>query len=631
MNKILLLILILLGLLQSGEVDIDCLLVDIEKKTDLSSKTKLENGGVSIVYTRDDITRMQAKTLKDILKSTYPFGYSENKYALPDPYFVDSSHPFISSSIRLYIDDQEITIGLYGSGIVLYGDIDLGFIDHIEVYSGNPTYEFSTEPTFTLIKLYSKIAQKDSGTKLSAQVGNFQDSLLSVYNSAELDNDWSYFAYTSLNNDIRKKYTSHNTELSRDKKITHLFGSFYNKNNKIMVDVGRQNKDTFIDQSLDATPLVDEMKNDYLHIGYNGSNENLSYLLSYDLLNSESKFRDDVTPLAPDYMFPISSLDVDSRSYVISGELKYNYQTNTNKFITGLKYRYKGFEYNTLLRNDADIPRTGNTNQIIYTAFIENQYSMQANSIFTTGVSASKVQNNHSEQNDDLLMYRLGHTYTTNYFIFKTIFSHVELTLDPYLVNSDNIYTTPGKKDTTKQNMFLENIIYQKNNNKYELILSLIKAKNQLIADLTTGLLDNYSQTIELASTTAMWTHNYNQFDKLYITARYNQMDNMPSIERMKQYQATIRNLNTYNKFDIFNELIYYKDDIGKTDFYDYSLGAIYHLSDDLSVSLKGINILDKAQTTTYSRISPNTFQQEESLKISPIDRHVLLSIEYLF
>jgi len=292
------------------------------------------------------------------------------------------------------MDDQELSVGLYGSGMVLYGNMELNAIDHIEIYTGNPTYEFSTEPTFILVKLYSKTAQKDGGSKVIAQVGNYADSLLSFYNSDELSNGWSYFAYAAQNNAKRQKYRSHNTELSRDKLLTNVFTSFYNANNKILLNVGRSKQDSFIDQSLDASPQDATIENDFLHLGYNGKQNNLSYLLSYDVLNAKTNFRDDFEP--------ITSLETDSKSFVISSELKYNYTTDTNKFITGIKYRYKGFQYDKILRNHIDVPRTGNTHQTIATPFIENQYSLKENSIITTGISASKMQNNHSVQNRKL-------------------------------------------------------------------------------------------------------------------------------------------------------------------------------------------------------------------------------------
>ena len=109
-----LLLLLLATQVSADDLDIDSLLKDIEKKTDLSEKTKLENSGISFIYTRDDINRMQAKNLKDILKSMYPFRYAENRLGLPDPLTYGTGLPFASSNIRIFIDNQEIVGGIMG-------------------------------------------------------------------------------------------------------------------------------------------------------------------------------------------------------------------------------------------------------------------------------------------------------------------------------------------------------------------------------------------------------------------------------------------------------------------------------------------------------------------------------------
>jgi iron complex outermembrane receptor protein len=617
--------------LGADEIDIDNLLSDIEKKTDLSEKTKLQNSGVSTIYTRNDLIRMQARNLKDIIKSTYPIGYTENIYGIPDPQTMGTVHPFMSSNVRIFIDNQEISTGMFGSGLVIYGDMNIDFVDHIEIYNGSPTYEFSTEPTYTLIKLYSKKASKDGGSKVTLSAGNFGDSFFSAYHAEELDNDWSYFAYISQNNDKRQKYESHGSDLSRDKTRTHIFASFGKEDHKILIDAISQDRDTFMDQSLDATPTNAQMQYDSLHIGYDGKYNDFSYLLSYDFLKTKGDFSDNVSPLPPSYLLPVASLESASQSYVLNGEIKHKYKTESNNLVTGLKYRYKGFKYSKILRNGFDLPTTGHTKQTIATAFIENKYAITDNAIFSTGLSYSQVKNNNSVQNDDLIMYRLGYTHTTEHWIFKTICSRMETSLDPYLVNGYGIYITEGKKDTTEHSTFMQNIIYEKGKHKYELIFGKVTSRNQLIADPITGLLDNYSQDIITLNTLLNWTFTYNKFDTLYLNVGYTKSRNLPIINKNKEYISTLRNLNTYGKFDIFNEIFYFKSESDNINYYDYSAGIIYHHTDDLSISLKGTNILDKAPKTLYSRRDPITFQAQTPLAISAIDRHIMLTLEYSF
>ena len=76
---------------------------------------------------------------------------------------------------------------------------------------------------------------------------------------------------------------------------------------------------------------------------------------------------------------------------------------------------------------------------------------------------------------------------------------------------------------------------------------------------------------------------------------------------------------------------MYYKSNSDNKDYYNYSIGAKYHHTKDLTFSLKGENILDKAKPTRYRRIDPKTFYPQETLLVSPIDKKFILSLEYLF
>ena len=606
------------------------MLLNIEKKTDLSQKTKMENGGISFVYTRDDLERMQVKSLKDILKLTYPLGYNESTYGLVDPFSMGTSHPFVSSMIRIFIDNQEVTTG-YGSGLMILGDIDMGFVDHIEVYTQNPSYEFSTESTFILIKLFSKQASKDEGGKIELNGGSYGQNRASIYHSKELDN-WSYFSYFTKTDDKRKKYNSFGTELSRDKKVTHIFGTFYNDNQKFLIQGIKREGDSFIDRSLNATPEKNNLDVNFLHIGYDLSNDYLSFLLTYDKMETNSDFVDDVMPLKQfNYMSPTASFNSELESDVYTAEIKYDYTTKKNRLIVGSKYRYKDFNYKEVKINGIDFPLTKKSNQQISTIFVENQYSLRDNSIITTGLNYSKIKNKSSIQQDDFFMYRLGHTFTTNDWIFKTVYSKTKTSLETYLVNSYNFYITKGKKELQVFNSFIENIIYQKNNNKYEILLDYLRSEN-ILFPTKRGLLENAKKDVIQQGVNFMWTHDYNKYDKLFMSFGYMEMKDMPPFFKTREvYTSIIRNLNSYQKFDLFNELMYYKSNSDNKDYYNYSIGAKYHHTKDLTFSLKGENILDKAKPTRYRRIDPKTFYPQETLLVSPIDKKFILSVEYLF
>jgi len=175
--------------------DIDNLLNDFKLSSELSNKTKDEAAGNLIVYTRDDIERMQANTLKDLLKSLRFLGYKENRMGQADIFNADPNL-FNSSTARIYLNDHELFDPLLGSGFAFFGDMELDFIDHVEIYQGFPSFEIATEPATVVIRLYSKTAEHDAGGKIKAQMGSYGSNLLSTYYAQEFE-DFSYFAYAS--------------------------------------------------------------------------------------------------------------------------------------------------------------------------------------------------------------------------------------------------------------------------------------------------------------------------------------------------------------------------------------------------------------------------------------------------
>ena len=608
-----------------NSLDIDSLLDDIENKTDLSEQTKLENSGISFVYTRNDIERMQVRYLKDILKLGSIFGYTENRYGLPDPLTHGDSKPFMSSSIRIFIDNQEIIGGMYGSGLILYGDLDLEFVDHIEIYTQSPTYEYSTEPTIMLIKLYSKTASKDEGTKVELLTASHKSTRINAYTSSELANGWSYFSYVSRENLNRRRYKSFDTELSRDKQVGHIFTSFQNENNHINIDFVRSKRDGFAGPSFDATPIESSLNSDSLHIGYDADIDNFSFLLAYDYLGTKNRLTDDNVVL--------SMRDVDTTSKIFSTEFKYKKNIYENSLIVGAKYRYKKYNFDKYILNNIKMPLKENKKQSVVTLFIENQYFAMQNLIVTAGLQGVYVNNKDAINNKEsnLLLYRFGMTYLSNNFIFKTVLSHSEAFLEPYLIDSPSFVVSEEIAES-KSDTIYENIIYQKDNNRYELVIGYQRNENYLLPDRAeAGKLNAQDKDIEASLAIGRWEHKYNKYDKLFTEFSYLKICNIGDIDSIGTYKVVVRNLNSYNSFDIFNEIVYDRNDLKNKNFYDYSTGVTYHHKKYLNFAFKAENLFDKADVTSYSRIDVIDKKELEPLTISPIDRRFTVSMEYMF
>ncbi len=224
--------------------------------------------------------------------------------------------------------------------------------------------------------------------------------------------------------------------------------------------------------------------------------------------------------------------------------------------------------------------------------------------------------------------YRVGLTYLKDGWIFKTIALHSEAYLEPYLV--DSTFIANKDIESFKSDVIYEDIIYELENNRYELVAGYTKIKNYLLPSQDGKLYAN-KKDLDIYSALARWTYHYNKYDKLFTEFSYMQLNNLPIKTKQKSYMAVVRSLNTYKAFDIFNELIYNRNNILKENYFDWSLGIKYNYTSDLTISLKGENILNDAKETSFVRMNPTTFQAQQPLLVSPIDSKVTLSMEYLF
>ncbi len=629
-----LLVLLFIGI-ALGADDIDALLENIEKKTDLSEKTRLANSGVSFIWTRDDLNRMQITNLKQILNTMYPFGYNENRFGLTDPLSYNANQPSMSGTIRLYIDNQEITTGLYGSGLILLGNTNIDWVDHIEIYTQNPTYEYATESTVTLIKLYTKSVAKDEGSRINVGGGSYAKRYIDAYH-ADWIGEWSYFVFGYSGDDKREKHKSDQTTLSRDKKVNLATATLHHEQTNLLVQAFTQDGDGFANFSIDATPEKSTIKAKYFHVGIDSKIEDFAYLLTYSYTQVESELLDDVTPIQnpPFYgLFPMRSGESKTHDSVVTGEIKYKKRIRQDTLLMGVKYRTKHATWDKSLINGIDMAaRRDKSIQNIATVYMENQCLVASNSLFTLGVEYQRVENKDTPQNDNLWMYRLGHTYTTDRWTLKTLYAHTLTPLEPYLVKSDTFLADPSKYyKPQRMDTFVEDIIYQNDEEKYEFILDYTEARDYFLPNRY-GKIENYDKSLKMFGIDFRWTKEYRRYDKLFVDATYREIKNTPvNSGTLKEYKGVVRNINTYKQFDIFNELVVSHNNFSHKNYFDYSAGVRYRYTDDIVVALKGINLFDDERQSSYYRVDPNTLQLKEPLQISPIDKEIVLSASWTF
>ena len=345
MRRIFFLISIFLTFLQADILD--KLLEEYSQKSDLSQKTKLENSGHLFVYTRNDIINMQAKNLKDILKSIPDFTYEESRYGYSDIYNSEGNS-FSSHTMRLYLDNQELISGNYGSGLPIYGDMSLDFIDHVEIYLGSPSYKFTTESSLLVVKLYTKTTNKDLGGNYRAYIANDGYKQSSV-NYLDYIGKSRYQIFFEYKEDKQDKLSHKNTLLSRDKKVPFFFAKLEKDDLKLNFHALSKKSDAYVNLSKDATPLDSSINTDAYSINLEKSflHGHGKFAIDHSLINTILDFKDD-NPIISTY----KNFYQDTQENVTTIKTTLEDVIGNHNIFTGFDIRRKSIDFKTIKKDN---------------------------------------------------------------------------------------------------------------------------------------------------------------------------------------------------------------------------------------------------------------------------------------
>ena len=599
------------------------LLKTIEKTSDLSEKTKLENSGFSTIYTRNDLDMMQVKYLRDVLKYSFD-GYSDSRYGLPDPLSFGYL-PFTSSLVRVFIDDQELTTAMYGSGMITVGNLELSFVDHIEIYNLSTSFVYSTEPTMTLIRLFSKKAERDEGGSIKGQVTSKKGSTQNIqYIGKEQGID--YLVRFSRDDDERDTYSTSQEDLNRDVNRYNFFASLTDETQSLLINASKTKGGGWIGPSFDASLDTAKMSYEDLHVGYTKQNNTLKFTLTYDALKDHVLYEDN--PLAIYNLTPITRFESKANNSVITTELKYTSQFDRHALVAGAKYRYKTFSFDRLQMNGVDLVLSGHTKQEVGTAFVEDSYALSDNFVATLGLQASHVKNNGPYHNDTVKMARAGITYTNNRWTTKSFIIHSENYLDPYLIGS--IFTEDSFPESQVLDVFAQEFKYEKGNSLYEYFISYGFLKNMPYINNNLRM-DTADKSSGYINTFLKYTYAYDNIDKLSLTYQYRSIDHKGYEAKISNHQIILRNQHRYHKFDFFEEMMITHSEYFSTTGYDLTLGARYNVNDRLILTCKGQNLLGHAEKEYYPRVDVIGMNVLSQLSVPIQERKIMVGFEWLF
>lgn len=620
--------------------NIDKLLDIYQKENELSKKTKKQKAGDVIIYTRRDLERMQVKSLAELLKTIPYLRYNENQLGYTDlSYYTGTT--VLSSDMRVYINEVEVSSPLYGNGLGIISKFDFEYVDHVEIYYQVSTFEFGVEPSNMVIKIYTRDPNRENGGNISTSYSSYGSYDTSVSLAQVLEN-FSVFAYVNKKITNEKKVKVKNSSLSRDRSNTHLFLSFQNQNNQFQYNRIDVNSDLFMFgvAPSDGTPSSSTIDATYNLLGWKSSffDNNLNFSLNYIFTDPKTKQVDD-TPIGykmiDDKIVPLYSYETVSKERQLSSVLKYKYQINNHKLLTGVHFRDKKFRYIELKGNDfvfnSELSEVNSYNsEKIFGAFVEDNYKINDKQNIIVSLKHDRAKPNDNKKYHNLLFYRVAYFYKLRNFIFKLNYSSSTSRLDSYYSR-----ITPKNYDYQEQKDEKLSFDFSWGNDKFknDINLYILRQKNLFQRKTTSTSIDeDLKKPYYMKGVSYTNKFNLNELDYLMANFFIMRFDNKSLNYSDTIYGGNIRLLNSIDKFDFYNELIYkdgYKDvDPG----YNYNFAITYNHTKDFAIFFKGENIFDKAIKTRYYVLDSNSiagFRLSDSISVST--KRFTIGLEYKF
>ena len=604
-----------------GSEPMNKLLSTYKVESELSKITKSESAGFVDTYTREDLQKMQARTLMDIFKLfTIPnVSRTSNNVA----FFTKPTNPSMpNSAIRLYINDHDMAASTYGSDAMMWSDMSLEYIDHIVVYKSCSSVEFGNEPGTVIIKLYTKLAEREQGGKVRLMADQKGSNSLSSYYAHTTKKKLSYFFYVNKDDINREKYYNQGYELNSDSKSGNLYANVSYEKWVLELAHYKKENNSFLGLGRSYTPTGGGLSSDhdYIHLSKEFHND-FKLQIAYDQLTFDADYYDSNGIYAGDLGY-VQRYDATYKDKVLSliGEKKFH--TQNNKLLIGGFYKQK--KSDTQSTFDTHVNDFDNTLDI-YSIYAENSYSFDANTMFVASLKFDFYRYSQDVKSQDEYIARVGLIkninnfqikafYTKNYYAIPMAYLYSGNQNTPYKINPDLDYTEPT--------LTTLGVRYKNENHELDLRAATIKVKNKVFYDPLKGFINvdekSYEQ-YELKYTYKIDRANKISFD-IYSGANATTLDMSP------KYGAHLIAYTTYEKIDFYNEIDFRADyevyGISVDASYNFTSAIKYHWTQDLSVGLKGENIFDKSFEQAYKGYA-------ESIPV--FDQKLWINMEYLF
>lgn len=606
--------------------DIDILLDHYTQESALDKQTREDNSGHNIVFRRDELDKMQAQMLKDVIKSIRQLTMMDNEFGGTE---LQRSGGFCSNSacVRLYINDQELTSGFFGGALGTFSDYDLGHIDHIQIYLGGNAIEFGNEFGFITIKMYTKDADREKGSSVAIAYGTKDSYQVNALTTGKLDNDINYLLYASKLKENDDTLDHNGYAIPRYSDNLNIFATFKRENDFIF-EVSRYERkhDGMTGFGQAKTPERADRKSMYQYLSFTKYFDTVKLQVSYA--------QEEVGIVNNDYNGIIlydgsftTEHDIRFDNEIFRVNAKDSKTFGNHRFFYGVEYQHKGMKPNMIIDNvDRSDELVGPDNLDLYSVFLEYEYKFSEETVFLATGKLERYIQHYNDRTDNLSQSRIGIiSQLTENVLFKGFLSqnYIYPSLEQLSTSARVVQGNPNLTTTDIDSISAE---FSYKGEDYQVGLGYLKmyttdpikvnANQQYVNIPIEAIFDDYFVN---------YTYDFNKDNKVML--EYFWTDHNRPFDQSPSAGGHIKLFNTYDDFDLYTELIYRRGYFHKVfnmqvdDGYDLTAALTYHMSNKTTVSLKGQNLLDKAILAPIRGLYP----------VGTLDKKVMLNVEWFF
>jgi len=624
--------------------NIDTLLQEYESNTKKSLKTVDEKLGHVKIYSQKDLKLMQYTTLTDILKEFPINNLNNNKFGISN-LSLSGSKTDVSGFFRFFINDHEVSSTYTQSSSLSWINLPLDFIDYIEVYRGNSSFALGSDAGIFFIRIYTKNPMKENGSQVVGTIASHGTNSQSITHTDILQNGWSYLSYFN-NTKEHDKRTYNNNTLENDAQRRYFYLNMQKENTSINFGYTDVKKDNYIGLSLDANPDSGEIESkdyffDFTQNFLDDKSLKVNFAYDFSEVDYEEKNSSGLEVLPVLNMASLGTTipkeyyqNIELKKY--SGLLSKTFSTNKNNFVVGTTFQNKKYftkQNRTVnfLNITTDVGQfTPFDEETISSLFVQDDYKFDDKLSLIGNAKFDKFKRDGGLDDFTSEHYRVGAIYTPfKKFGIKSFYTKTSLA--PTFYNIDYADITDSNSYNMKNQEYkyysVEGV-YADEKSRFSILYTNVKIEN-FIYFSPVGFINIDDHTIKTQNWIFDYTYELSAKHKLQLNYYRTSLSETLNNSSKGGY---IKFTGEFDKFDYFTSLIYRNGysftTVNVPNSYNFNLGATYHFSKDISISLKGENLLNKSTKSLYK---DGLFDTGTNFALEDYQREVTLSMKWVF